>query len=126
MRKITTEIVIVILLWILVISSMIYNPQFRVQFIFGIISLTFVSIALLFENKDLGLGISLVIAAYVVYNIVYTLVSTPAGRIADKLGPKRVFITGLLFSNMSQHESAGLHAFLLRQHFVAIKFSCDR
>src|SRR5258705_4238113 len=57
MRKITTEIVIVILLWILVISSMIYNPQFRVQFIFGIISLTFVSMALLFGNKDLGLGI---------------------------------------------------------------------
>jgi hypothetical protein len=57
MRKITTEIVIVILLWIFVISSMIYNPRFGVQFIFGIISLTSVSIALLFGNKDLGLGI---------------------------------------------------------------------
>ncbi|WP_264565076.1 hypothetical protein [Flavobacterium sp. N3904] len=57
MRKITTEIVIVILLWIFVISSLIYNPQFGVQFIFGIVSLTFASAALLFGHKDLGLGI---------------------------------------------------------------------
>ena len=59
MRKITTEIVIVILLWIYVISSMIYNPHFGVEFIFGIISLTFVSTALLLKKEDISLGILL-------------------------------------------------------------------
>lgn len=57
MRKITTKIVIVIILWTYVISSMIYNPHFGIQFIFGIISLTFVSTALLLGKKDLSLGI---------------------------------------------------------------------
>ena len=34
--------------------------------------------------------------AYVVYNVVYSLGSTPAGILSDKIGPKRVFIVGLI------------------------------
>lgn len=57
MRKATIEIIIVIILWVYVISSMIFNPHFGVQFIFGIISLTSVSTALVLRKEDLSLGI---------------------------------------------------------------------
>ncbi len=51
---------------------------------------------LILRSKDLGLSISLVILAYVAYNVVYTLASTPAGILADVVGPKRVFIGGVI------------------------------
>jgi MFS family permease len=51
---------------------------------------------LILRSKNLGLSLSLVILAYVVYNIVYTLTSVPAGSLADKIGPKRVYITGII------------------------------
>ena len=57
MRKKTAEIIIVSILWIYVIISMIYNPHFRIQSFFGIISLTFVSTALVLKKDDLSLGV---------------------------------------------------------------------
>ena len=57
MRKTTTETVIVIILWPSIIISIIRNPYFGLQFIFGIISVMTVSTALLFKKKDLSLGI---------------------------------------------------------------------
>lgn len=57
MRKTTTEIIIATILWISVISSIVINPQFRVQFIFGILSLVIVSTCLLLRKKDVSLGI---------------------------------------------------------------------
>jgi MFS family permease len=51
---------------------------------------------LILRSKNLGLSLSLVVLAYVVYNVVYSLGSTPAGILADKIGPKRVFIAGLI------------------------------
>ena len=57
MRKTTTEIVIVTMLWISIIISIIRNPSFGPQFIFGIISIMTVSTALLLEKKDLSLGL---------------------------------------------------------------------
>jgi len=51
---------------------------------------------LILRSKDLGLKLSLVILAYVLYNIVYTVASIPAGRLADKLGPKRVYLAGII------------------------------
>jgi predicted membrane protein len=57
MRKTTTEIIIVVILWVSIITSVIINPQFRVPFIFGILSATIVSITLLFRKKDESLGI---------------------------------------------------------------------
>ncbi|WP_348825347.1 hypothetical protein [Flavobacterium aestuarii] len=56
MRKPTTEIVIIIMLWISIIISIIRNPSFCPQFIFGILSAMTVSTALLLEKKDLSLG----------------------------------------------------------------------
>lgn len=57
MRKKTTEIIIVTILWTFVIISMVYNPYFRIQSFFGIISLTIISTALLFKRNDLSLGL---------------------------------------------------------------------
>lgn len=51
---------------------------------------------LILRSKDLGLSLTLVVLAYVVYNIVYTLASVPAGKLADKIGPKRVFVAGIV------------------------------
>jgi MFS family permease len=51
---------------------------------------------LILRSKNLGLSLSLVVLAYVVYNVVYSLGSTPAGILSDKIGPKRVFIIGLM------------------------------
>ena len=51
---------------------------------------------LILRAKDVGLSISLVILAYVLYNVVYSAVSTPAGILADRLGPKRVYIAGMV------------------------------
>ena len=51
---------------------------------------------LILRSKNLGLSLSLVVLAYIVYNIVYTAASVPAGIVADKIGPKRVYIVGVM------------------------------
>lgn len=51
---------------------------------------------LILRAKGLGMSLTMVIAAYVVYNIFYALMSTPAGVLADKIGPKKVFIAGVI------------------------------
>jgi len=51
---------------------------------------------LILRAQNLGLSLTLVIGAYIVYNIIYASMSVPAGKIADTLGPKRVFLVGLI------------------------------
>ncbi|MFA6005362.1 MAG: MFS transporter [Patescibacteria group bacterium] len=51
---------------------------------------------LILQSKQLGMSVALVVLVYIVYNIVYTLLSTPAGILADKWGAKKVFIVGLV------------------------------
>ena len=51
---------------------------------------------LILRAKDLGLSLTIVILMYVVYNAFYSLLSMPAGIVADKLG-KRVVVTGGFF-----------------------------
>ncbi len=51
---------------------------------------------LILRSKDLGLSISTVILVYVFYNLIYTLLSTPAGSISDKIGTRKVFLTGIV------------------------------
>lgn len=50
---------------------------------------------LILRAKDLGLSLLLVISAYVLYNIMYSLASTPAGKMADKIGARNVYILGI-------------------------------
>jgi MFS family permease len=51
---------------------------------------------LILRAKDLGLSMAGVILAYVLYNLVYSLASLPAGILADRLGRRKVFFIGLL------------------------------
>lgn len=74
------------------------SPQFKIFLItLAIFSLGNSSDSfLILRSKQIGLSLSLVILAYIVYNLVYTLLSTPAGILADKLGAKKIFALGLL------------------------------
>jgi MFS family permease len=51
---------------------------------------------LILRAKDLGLTTTLAILTYVLYNVAQTVFSTPAGRLADKIGAKKVYIYGLI------------------------------
>lgn len=51
---------------------------------------------LLLNAKNLGLTTTLVVLAYVLYNVSQTVFATPAGSLADKLGARKVFLGGLL------------------------------
>ena len=51
---------------------------------------------LILRAKDLGLSLTLIISAYILYNISYALFSTPAGTISDKIGTKKVFLVGII------------------------------
>jgi MFS family permease len=54
---------------------------------------------LILRSQNLGLSLTLVVLAYVLFNFTYAIFSTPAGIISDKIGPKKVLLTGfLLFS----------------------------
>jgi MFS family permease len=51
---------------------------------------------LLLKAKQAGLNDTMVIAAYIFYNLVYALSAFPVGHLADKIGLKKIFITGLI------------------------------
>jgi len=54
---------------------------------------------LLLKAKQAGLGDTAVIGVYIFYNLVYALFAFPIGMLADSVGLKTIFITGLvLFS----------------------------
>lgn len=50
---------------------------------------------LLLKAKEAGLDDTAVIGIYIFYNLIYALFSFPIGIIADKIGLKRIFVTGL-------------------------------
>jgi MFS family permease len=52
---------------------------------------------LLLRAKEGGNPLSVVILFYLVYNIIYSLVSYPAARLSDKIGRKKVLVAGYLF-----------------------------
>lgn len=78
------------------------NPSFK---IFLFISIVF-SIGnssdafLILRTQNLGLAIKTTIFAYVLFNLTYAIFSIPAGIIADKIGAKKVLITGLLIFSL--------------------------
>jgi MFS family permease len=54
---------------------------------------------LILRAQNLGLSLTLVILAYVLFNFTYAVFSIPAGIISDKIGPRKVLFSGfLLFS----------------------------
>ncbi|MBK8983079.1 MAG: MFS transporter [Ignavibacteria bacterium] len=53
-------------------------------------------IFLLLKAKESGLEDTMVISAYIFYNLIYALFAFPVGIIADKIGLKTIFISGLI------------------------------
>ncbi len=51
---------------------------------------------LILRAKNLGLTTLMAVLTYVVYNLSQTILSTPMGKLADKIGAKKVFEGGLL------------------------------
>jgi MFS family permease len=51
---------------------------------------------LLLKMKESGMNDVAVIAIYIFYNLVYAVFSFPIGILADKIGLKKVFLTGLI------------------------------
>jgi MFS family permease len=51
---------------------------------------------LILRSQNLGLSVTATIFAYVVFNFSYALFSVPAGAISDKIGPRKVLISGFL------------------------------
>ncbi|MCX6737476.1 MAG: MFS transporter [Candidatus Parcubacteria bacterium] len=78
-----------------------FNSAFK---IFLLISFIFAlgnssDVFLILRAQNLGLSVSLVVLAYVLFNFTYAIFSIPAGIISDKIGPKKVLLIGfLLFS----------------------------
>jgi MFS family permease len=50
---------------------------------------------LVLKAKNIGLTNIQVIAAYVLFNLIYSLAALPAGVVADKISPRKVYIIGL-------------------------------
>lgn len=68
---------------------------------------------LLLRAQDLGLGLTAVILAYVVYNVSYAFLSFPAGIVADTLGPRPVlaggfFVFGLVYLGFAAASNSGV------------------
>ncbi len=59
------------------------------------------NVFLLLRARDLGWGDSEVIGLYVLYNAVYALAATPAGRLSDRLGHQRVLALGMLIFSLA-------------------------
>jgi MFS family permease len=51
---------------------------------------------LILRARDVGLSVSLVVVAYVAFNVSYTLLSTPAGIMSDRVDRRLVYTLGLV------------------------------
>ncbi len=73
------------------------SAYWRVVGVLGLFSLVnFPDALLLLRLHEIGFGVTGVILAYVGYNAVYTVMSYPAGVVADRLSPRTVVAVGLL------------------------------
>lgn len=55
---------------------------------------------LILQSKNIGLSLISVVGVYIIYNLFYTLISTPAGLLADKIGSRYVFAMGLVIFSL--------------------------
>jgi MFS family permease len=79
------------------VSTPLGHDFWRVVGVLGLFSLVnFPDALLLLRLHDIGFSVPAVILAYVGYNLVYTLLSYPAGLVADHLSPQLVVAVGLL------------------------------
>ena len=75
------------------------SPTGYKKLVIGLLAFTLFNssdIFLLLKAKQSGLDDTMVIGVYIFYNLIYALFAFPIGIIADKVGLKSVFVTGLL------------------------------
>jgi MFS family permease len=70
-----------------------YRRTVALLVVFSLIN--FPDALLLLRVSDVSNSLPFVVLAYAAYNAVYALLSYPAGALADRLGPRRVFAVGL-------------------------------
>lgn len=70
-------------------------------------------IFLLLKIKEAGHTDTMVISIYVFYNIIYACASYPLGMLADKIGVKKIFITGLILFALTYAGMAMVHSKIL-------------
>jgi len=92
------------------------SPALYRQLVIGLLLFTLFNssdVFLLLKAKQAGLNDSNVITVYIYYNLVYAIFAFQIGLLADKMGLKKIFITGLIifsivyagmaFANQSFH-----------------------
>jgi MFS family permease len=74
---------------------------------------------LLLKIKDSGVGDTVVIGVYIFYNLVYALAAFPVGRLSDRMGFKKTFLSGLfLFATVYLGMALSDHVILFGILFV--------
>lgn len=74
------------------------SPNAYRKLVIGLLAFTLFNssdVFLLLQAKQSGLNDSMVIGVYIFYNLIYALFAFPIGILADKVGLKKIFITGL-------------------------------
>jgi len=72
-------------------------PEYR-RLVTGLLAFTLFNssdVFLLLQAKQSGLNDTMVIGVYIFYNLIYALFSFPIGILADRIGLKKIFISGL-------------------------------
>jgi len=73
------------------------------KLLIGLIAFTLVNssdVFLLLKVKEAGLDDTAVVGIYIFYNLVYALFAFPIGILADKIGLKTIFISGILIFSL--------------------------
>lgn len=74
------------------------SPDEYRKLVIGLLAFTLFNssdVFLLLQAKQSGLNDTMVIGVYIFYNLIYALFAFPIGILADKVGLKKIFITGL-------------------------------
>ena len=92
------------------------SPIAYKKLVIGLLAFTLFNssdVFLLLKAKQSGLDDTMVIGVYIFYNLIYALFAFPIGIMADKIGLKKVFVTGLvLFSVVYFGMSANTNLYL--------------
>jgi MFS family permease len=88
-------------------SPIIYRKLVSALLVFALFNSS--DVFLLLKIKEAGYTDTTVISIYVFYNIIYASASYPLGMLADKIGMKKIFITGIILFALTYSGMAIVH-----------------
>jgi MFS family permease len=65
---------------------------------------------LILRAQSVGISVSALIGVLILFNLIYTLISTPAGALSDRIGRRRLLIAGWLFYALVYFGFANMHS----------------